>query len=1000
MRHTDDLSLNELDNAFGQSVESILSEEEQRTAVGTTSVTDAELFFKKPRREPARVAFSRADRHAHTHIIGSTGTGKSKLLEYLIRQDLDDRRAGLTLIDPHGSLYDDVVRYLSSARPRMAERVVLFDPVRDTDYAVGFNPIPADVELSYAIPTLIRAILKAWGQDDPQTTPRINRLLDDVFTLLIASDLTIVESIPLIDPKGGKSRAQIFRYLRERLGVSIDEFVEDNWAAFDEAPLRERRHDMEGVTNRLRAFIRSERIRNIIGQTQRCIDFRRVMDEGKILLINLHGADRLSVDDQKLLGTMMVNEMYRAAMLRDPHDPKLKRHTLYIDEFARFVSHDIARGLEECRKFKLFFTLSHQHLAQLKREDEYLYYSVLTNCKNKIVFGGLMYEDAEIMAREMVTGHLDLKAIKLAMERLAHRYELETYYTTAEGYAESRGTGEAQSLTESAGTAVMDGTSTSVSQSKTKSRGQNLGWGTTESEGNALAEGEQQSVTESKGKSRGQALSILQSRMRGWMESRGNTTTVGESFGESVSVTDGDSSSVTHSKTHGRGKGITRTNSVSAGLTETHGQSVGRSSSRSLNYYVKNLEVHLPSEEEAVQALLEMDEGEADRVASARKALTELARRRDGENGKGAASLPPLDENSVAGVIGQIGAPPQDREQPDIEEQLGEYSRAAIRDMQAQMRSVRMDLSNSATLSEGYHHSHNSSIGRNWQHGQAESISQNSFESSGEALQQGKNHSVTHGLSHTVHHSQSQTLTQGTSGSVTEGENRTENTSESEGRAVQNGTSRVRSTMKQSGKSTAAGVHTSESESQQTGQGSSHSVTRSQSLALAQTSSSQRGETQSLTVNEQTRYKPVPFMETASVNFWSRQELEYLALAAMKVQDTAHAFVKIGNDRVYAVRIDEVKSTPYDKRRTPLRIAQFRQRVIDKNADLYTPVGEIQREIEERQRQVFGSPIRFGARLVAELPAAQEVGQPVIDIAPDQSEEQGSDEGDGKLFGF
>ena len=96
----------------------------------------------------------------------------------------------------------------------------------------------------------------------------------------------------------------------------------------------------------------------------------------------------------------------------------------YIDEFAQFITRDIAYSLEEARKRKLFMILAHQHLAQLKNEDEYLYASVMTNCKNKIVFGGLSVEDSDVMNRELQTGFLDLKSLKHEQYRSIHRRPL------------------------------------------------------------------------------------------------------------------------------------------------------------------------------------------------------------------------------------------------------------------------------------------------------------------------------------------------------------------------------------------------------------------------------------------------------------------------------------------------------------------------------------------------------------------------------------------------
>lgn len=362
-------------------------------------------------RQGGKVSFSATELGNHTHVIGSTGTGKSRFLELLIRQDIEQRQTGICLIDPHGSLYNAVLEYIASEQsPRLAERVILFNPAGESDQIVGFNPIPNVQRLSYAVDTLVAACFKAWGQNS-DSYPRITQWLNNIFYLLIVNKLTLLEAAPFFDVSANGKEAR--RKLLEKIG---NQFILQKWQKFEQSSPSRRDEFLEGAENRLRKFLTDEIIRAIIGQKEHTLNFEQIMEQGQILLVNLDSRAVISQDVTKFLGIMMINEIYRVTKLRDcKNQHQLKPFHVYIDEFGQYVSHDIAASLDEFRKFKVSMILAHQHLAQLRNEDDKsrkLYDSVLTNCKNKVVFGGLSYEDTEIMTKEIMTGFLDLKEIK------------------------------------------------------------------------------------------------------------------------------------------------------------------------------------------------------------------------------------------------------------------------------------------------------------------------------------------------------------------------------------------------------------------------------------------------------------------------------------------------------------------------------------------------------------------------------------------------------------
>jgi hypothetical protein len=520
------------------------------------------------------VALSRKDRENHTHILGSTGTGKSKLLEYMLRQDLHDRGAGLCLLDPHGTLYDEIMLYASHKYTRLAERIVTFHPAQDIDHVVGFNPVSTDKErMDYFLENLIAACLKGWGQNNSDSSPRIARWLENIFHVIMASDATLLETVPLFSTTNTDERR------RRLLHYTTSEAVLTDWSQYERSSLRERQTMMEGASNRLRKFLRNETVRLIFGQQKHVLDIKKIMDEGKILLVNLNGEDKIDRQNMQLIGTLLVNEIFSASQLRDPRDPSLKPFYFYIDEFAQFITRDIAYSLEEARKRKLYMILAHQHLAQLKKEDEYLYASVMTNCKNKIVFGGLSVEDSEIMVRELQTGFLDMKSLKHQQYRTRVRHIEER--REVRSYSDSSSQGTTQSQTESE--TYTSGESSSQTQGSSVSRGEGRSETLTVGEAQnfttsrSTTQGESQGSTSSRGRSKSVGETISQSFTKGESQqlskNRGQSRSQseGRSDGSSQSATQGSSSSQSASETFGSSQ------------TDTRGSSFGHNSSTSSN---------------------------------------------------------------------------------------------------------------------------------------------------------------------------------------------------------------------------------------------------------------------------------------------------------------------------------------------------------------------------------------------------------------------------------
>src|SRR5205823_2370725 len=151
-------------------------------------------------------------------------------------------------------------------------------------------------------------------------------------------------------------------------------------------------------------------VRQILGRQERTLDFSQVLSGRKIVLVNLAEQNTIPEDYQHLLGTLLVNEILTAAFAR----PIGRRNPFFlvIDEFDHFVTKDMCEILNGGRKFGLHLILAHQHLNQLKEKDPEVYYSTLGNARTKVVFGGLIDEDLDIVAKELFTGEFNPDAVK------------------------------------------------------------------------------------------------------------------------------------------------------------------------------------------------------------------------------------------------------------------------------------------------------------------------------------------------------------------------------------------------------------------------------------------------------------------------------------------------------------------------------------------------------------------------------------------------------------
>lgn len=370
----------------------------------------------------------------HMHVVGATGVGKTFFLEGIIKT-LIQQGHGACVIDPHGDLYHrilDFCTFVNMARPelKLHERVIPFD-ISETQNILAFNPMHRNARvMTYQVVALMEAIRKCWGQTTFDATPRLARWLFNTNYAVIDTQATLAQAYDMVDPKPNRYRPAITARIN-------DPRIRAEWEWIASVPPDKREERLESCFNRLRLFVTHEVIRPIVGQYTNTLDFSSVLTGGKILLVNLARQNTISQDDQHMLGTLLVNEVLTAAFAR----PKNKRTPffLFVDEFQHFVTKDMCEILDGGRKFGLHLILAHQYLHQLKEKDPEVYYSALGNARIKAVFGGLVDEDLDILAKELYTGEFDPEEIKDEIWQTKFRPVESSRTVTVSGGGESSG---------------------------------------------------------------------------------------------------------------------------------------------------------------------------------------------------------------------------------------------------------------------------------------------------------------------------------------------------------------------------------------------------------------------------------------------------------------------------------------------------------------------------------------------------------------------------------
>jgi len=316
------------------------------------------LGYSDFRGAKTEIRLAKDDRRRHLYIIGQTGTGKSTFIEEMAKQDT--KSEGMCIIDPHGDLIDNILGSISKER---AEDVIYFDPA-DMERPFALNMMEYDEtrpeQKTFVINEMIAIFDKLY--DLRQTGgPMFEQYMRNA--MLLSMDSPELGSTLMEIPR-------IFRdaeFRKKKIAKCKDLTVVDFWEkeaekAGGDAALE---NIAPYITSKLTTFVSNDMMRPIIAQQKSTIDFRAVMDEGKILLVNL-SKGKIGEINSHLLGMVIVGKLLMAALSRVELPEQQRRDFfLYIDEFQNFTTDSISQILAEARKYRLSLTIAHQYIGQL-----------------------------------------------------------------------------------------------------------------------------------------------------------------------------------------------------------------------------------------------------------------------------------------------------------------------------------------------------------------------------------------------------------------------------------------------------------------------------------------------------------------------------------------------------------------------------------------------------------------------------------------------------------
>lgn len=329
----------------------------------------------------------RKDRRQHMYVLGKSGTGKSVLLSNLIIQNIQNGE-GVCVVDPHGELVEDLLHLIPDHR---AKDVIYFNPA-DPDFHIGFNVMQLeDPKYKHLVASGLMGIFtKIWAN---AWSSRMEYILNNTILALLDTPNTTMLGIPrmLVDKD---YRQMIINNLKDPVVKAFWIHEYEQWRD------QFRNEAIAPIQNKVGQFLSTSIIRNVVGQQKSTIDIFKIMNEGKIFLVNV-SKGRIGEDNSSLLGGMIITKLQLAAMerVRIPEEER-RDFYLYVDEFQNFATNSFANILSEARKYRLNLTIAHQYTAQLEnKEGSSVRDAVFGNVGTMVIFR-VGADDADFLEKE------------------------------------------------------------------------------------------------------------------------------------------------------------------------------------------------------------------------------------------------------------------------------------------------------------------------------------------------------------------------------------------------------------------------------------------------------------------------------------------------------------------------------------------------------------------------------------------------------------------------
>ncbi len=356
------------------------------------------------RHEHKRFGVKAVDRSKHFYVIGKSGMGKSTLLENMATQDIQSGN-GLCFIDPHGGTAEKLLEYIPEHR---VKDVLYFAPF-DMEYPVAFN-IMEDVGVEkrhLVVNGLMSVFEKIW--EDAWSARMAYILQNTLLALLEYPGATLLAVNRMYTDK--EFRTKVVANVTD---VSVKSFWVDEYAKYTDKYVQEA---TPAIQNKIGQFAGNPLIRNIIGQPKSSFDLRKIMDEKKILIVNL-SKGRVGEGNARLLGSMLITKIYLAAMSRADEAAstlaKLPPFYLFVDEFQSFADKSFADILSEARKYKLCLTMAHQYIEQMEEEVRD---AVFGNVGSMVTFRVGAY-DADVLEKEFAPVFVAEDLVNLGLRQI------------------------------------------------------------------------------------------------------------------------------------------------------------------------------------------------------------------------------------------------------------------------------------------------------------------------------------------------------------------------------------------------------------------------------------------------------------------------------------------------------------------------------------------------------------------------------------------------------